>query len=187
MKPAGLFLFIPAGLVAVLAAEEAPTGLASRETKAHIREGLPAWHPASSKADDTPGTDTTPTPGVFVLPKMTVKKLRLPPDADDYLMSKRDFKRKMENLYLDALDADGPLNVLLNNFTLPFISPSKAARGRAIYHGREMERLEHVVDVSKALDPAAEKKFKQDMDNTWTTRPAGELRGISELHGGSLP
>ena len=189
MKPAGFFLLIPAGLATVLAAEETPTGLASREIKAHIREGLPTYHPPATIAYVTPGTTGTDAPAadVLVLPKMTVKELRLPSDAADYLMSQRDFKRKMENLYLDELAKDGPLNVLLNNFTLPLISPSKAARGRMIYLAREMDRLQHVIDVSKALDPAVDKKFKRDMDNTNTTRPAGELHGISDLHGGSLP
>ena len=179
MKPAGLLLFIPAGLVAVLAAEETPSGLASRETKAHIREGLPAYHPSPPQADGAAGTENNAAPATdtLVLPKMTVKEKRLPGDADDQLMSKSDFKRKMENLYLDSLSADGPLNYLLNCFTIPILSPSKAARGHAIYRAREMERLQHVVDASKALDPEADKKFKQEMDNTWTTRPAGELHG----------
>jgi hypothetical protein len=81
----------------------------------------------------------------------------------------------MENIYLDEIAKDGPLNYVLNCFTIPLLSPSKAARGNAIYRAREAERLQHVVEVGKALDPAADKKFQQEMDNTWTTRPAGEL------------
>jgi hypothetical protein len=189
MKPAGLFLYLSAGLVAVLAAEDTSAGLASRETKARIREGLPSYQPPPPKADGTPGSeDTTPRdPDLLVLPKMRVVEKRLPPDAADHLMSKRDFKRKMENLYLDEIAKQGPLNYLLNSFTIPILSPSKADRGRALYVRREMERLERVVEVSKALDPAGEKKFKEERDNTWTTRPAGELHGKSDLHGGSLP
>ncbi len=179
MKPTGFFLLIPAGLVAVLAAEETSSGLASRETKNHIRESLPTYHPPAPKADGTPGTEATDKPAAdtLVLPKMTVKEKRLPKDADDQLMSKRDFNRKMENLYLDTIAAVGPLNYLLNCFTIPILSPSKAARGRAIYRAKEMDRLQHIIDVSKAIDPEADKKFKQDVDNTWTTRPAGELHG----------
>jgi len=182
MKPAGLLLFIPAGFAAALAAEDAPsTGLISRELKAHIREGLPAYHPPSPRTEGTPGTDTAdnPDPDTLVLPKMLVKEKRLPPDAADYLMSRSDYKRKMENIYLDEIAKDGPLNYLLNCFTIPILSPSKAARGNAIYRAREMDRLQHVVEVGKDLDPAALKKYQQEMDNTWTTRPAGELHGRS--------
>ncbi len=179
MKPAGLLLFIPAGFVAVVAAEESPTGLASREIKNHIRESLPTYHPPPPTAAGTPGIDATDKPAAdtLILPKMTVKEKRLPSDADDQLMSKRDFNRKMENLYLDTIAADGPLNYLLNCFTIPILSPSKAARGRTIYRAKEMDRLQRIIDVSKAIDPEADKTFKLEMDNTHTTRPAGELHG----------
>ncbi len=173
MKPAGLLILIPAGLVAVVAAGENTSGLITRETKARLREGLPAYQPPPPKTDGAPGPEPTPAtdPDVLVLPKMTVKERRLPSDAADHLMSKRDFNTKMDNLYLDTLAEDGPLNVLLNSFTIPILSPSRVERGRAIYRAKEIQRLEHVADVSKALDPAAGKKAKQEMDNTHTTRP----------------
>jgi hypothetical protein len=88
-------------------------------------------------------------------------------------MSKRDFNRRMENLYLDSLAEQGPLAVLLGSFTIPILSPSKAERGRAIYRAKELERLEHIADASKTLDPEAVKKFQQELDNSWTTRPPG--------------
>ncbi len=180
MKPAGFLLFIPAGLAAIAAAEEVSTGLVSRESKAKIRDGLPAYQAPAPKASGETTDNTQPSvPDVLVLPKMTVKEKRLPRDADDHLMSPRDFNRKMENIYLDTLAEAGPLNYFLNLLTIPLLSPSKAERGRAIYRAREMERLEHVIDVSRALDPEAVKKFKQELDNTWTTRPAGELHGRS--------
>lgn len=176
MKPAGLLLLIPAGLVAI-AASEIDSGLVTRKTKTLIREGLPAYQPPAPKADGETTDSTVPTtdPDVLVLPKMTVNELRLPRDAADRLMSKRDFNRKMENLYLDTIAEDGPLNVLLNSLTIPFLSPSKAARGRAIYRAKEMDRLRHVIEVSKALDPDADKKFEREIDNSHTTRPAGGL------------
>lgn len=174
MKPAGLLPLFSAGLVAIAAAEETASGLVSREIKAHIRAGLPTYQPTPPIADDHSADSTAVTaPDVLVLPKMIVREVRLPQDADDHLMSKRDFKRKMENLYLDTLAEAGPLNVILNSFTIPFLSPSKAARGRAIYRARELERLDHVIGVSQALDPATASKYPQEMDNTHTTRPAG--------------
>jgi len=174
MKPAGLLLLIPAGLVALLAAEETPTGLVTRETKNRIKEGLPTYQPPPPKADgETSEPAPATAPDVLVLPKMTVKEKRLPSDAADHLMSKDDLNRKMENIYLDALAEDGPLNLFLNRFTIPILSPSKADRGRAIYRAKEAERLGHVNGASKAINPEAAKKFKQETDNTHTTRPAG--------------
>ncbi len=170
-------MLIPAGLfaVALASADETVTGLATRETKARIREGLPAYQPPPPQTDGIRSTEATdaPSAGVFVLPTMTVNEKRLPRDAADHLMSKRDFNRKMANLYDDTVAEGGPLIVILNYFTIPLLSPSKAQRGRAIYRAKEIERLEHIVDVSKALDPEAVKKFQQEMDNSWTTRPPG--------------
>jgi hypothetical protein len=102
-----------------------------------------------------------------------VREKRLPRDATDYLMSRRDFKRKMENLYLDSLAEDGPLNVLLNNFTIPLFSPSKAARGRALYQRQEIDRLRRINALSRTVAPEAANRFERELDNTNTTRPAG--------------
>jgi hypothetical protein len=176
MKPAGLFLFLPAGLMVITLSAEDSTGLVSREIKARIREGLPAYQPPPPKTgtdDETAEFVQTTDPNVLILPKFTIKESRLPRDAADHLMSRRDFKRKMENIYLDDLADDGPLNVLLNNFTIPLISPSKAARGRAVYVKRELDRLNHVNETSKSIDPDAARKYRQELDNTHTTRPAG--------------
>jgi len=175
MKPAGLLPLLSAGLVTLAAADETASGLVSREIKAHIRESLPTYQPPPPKAggETTEATEHSPAPDVLVLPKMIVREVRLPKDAADHLMSKRDFNRKMENLYLDTIAEDGPLNVILNSFTIPFLFPSKAARGRAIYRAKEMERLVHVIDVSKAISPATASKYIQEMDNSHTTRPAG--------------
>jgi hypothetical protein len=83
----------------------------------------------------------------------------------------------MENIYLDKLAEDGPLNVLLNSFTIPILSPSKAARGRALYVGQELDRLNHVNETSKSIDLEAARKYRQELDNFHTTRPAGiEIR-----------
>lgn len=180
MKPAGLLLLLPAGLLAITLSADDSTGLVSRETKARIREGLPAYQSPSAKPGaENENTDTTQTsdPNVLILPKFMVKEKRFPRGAEDQLMSRRDFKRKMENLYADKIAEDGPLNVILNSFTIPFLSPSKAARGRAIYQQMELDRLERVNETSKSVDPEAARKYRQEMDNTHTTRPAGiEIR-----------
>jgi hypothetical protein len=191
MKPAGFLLFIPAGFVAAAAASESGSGLVSRETKAHIREGLATFQPSPPAKEGeavapTPSTD----PDVLVLPKMIVKELRLPPDAADHLMSRKDFNRKMDNLYLDTIAEDGLLNVVLNSIAIPILNPVSIAlpprkpkdarsvyrsveieRGRAIYRAREIDRLRHVTNVGKNADPSADKKFKEEIDNTHTTRP----------------
>jgi hypothetical protein len=177
MKPAGTLLLLSIGWVTTAPAAESSTGIISREISAKIREGLPAYTPPASQpgreATDPPPQTTDPN--VLILPKLTVTEKRLPSDAADHLMSKRDFKRKMENLYLDTLAEDGPLNVLLNRFTIPILSPSKAERGRAIYTRKELDRLGHINRASQTITPDAAKKFKDELDNTHTTRPAGGL------------
>lgn len=180
MKPAGLLLPV-IGLATVLSAAEttsAPSQV-SREISAKIREGLPTYQPAATSTDgsapDTEGPQTN-DPNVLILPKLTVKEKRLPPDAADQLMSRDEFKRKMENLYLDEVAKLGPLHYLLNKFTIPILSPSKEERGRAIYQRRELDRLRHVSDAARSLDPNAAKTFDRELDNSHTTRPAGGLQ-----------
>jgi hypothetical protein len=176
MKPAGLLLLFPAGTVVVALANQPASGIVSAEIKARIREGLPAYQPPASKPESEPASPEvaqTNDPNVLILPKLTVKERRLPRDAAEHLMSKRDLKRKMENIYLDTLAEDGPLNVLLNSFTIPILSPSKAQRGRVIHVQRELDRLNHVNEISKSIDPEAARKYRRELDNTHTTRPAG--------------
>jgi hypothetical protein len=177
MKPAG-FLLPVVGLASALTAAEPSSATISREISAKIREGLPAYRPPAPKPDGEAADNAPQTtdPNVLILPKLTVEEKRLPPDAADHLMSRADFKRKMENLYLDTLAEDGPLNVLLNNFTIPLFSPSKAARGRAIYQQRELDRLRHVTGSRRTLEPDASKKLERELDNSHTTRPAGGLQ-----------
>ncbi|RXK52789.1 hypothetical protein ESB00_13795 [Oleiharenicola lentus] len=166
------------GLAAALSAAEPEPARISRDISAKIREGLPTYQPPAAPAEGgSAGTEGSQTsdPNVLILPKLTVKEKRLPPDAADQLMSRDDFKRKMENLYLDEIAKDGPLNYLLNKFTIPILSPSKAERGKAIYQRRELDRLRHVSDAARSLDPNATKKLERDLDNSHTTRPAGGL------------
>jgi len=143
MKPAGFLFLVPAGFVCAAQADEVTTGLVSRETKAHIRAGLPAYESsaaadAATEPDRTSfATDST----LLVLPTLTVKERRLPPDAAKHLMKPKDFNRKMTNLYLDEVDRLGPLNSFLNRFTIPLLSPSRAARGKALQTSRELDRL----------------------------------------------
>ncbi len=177
MKPAGLLLPVIGLATALSAAEPASApSIISREISAKIREGLPTYQPPANQS--TGGTEgpQTDDPYVLVLPKVTVEEKRLPRDAADQLMNRDAFKRKMENLYLDEIAKDGPLNYLLNNFTIPILSPSKAERGKAIYRQRELDRLRHVTDAARSLDPNATKTMERELDNTHTTRPAGGLR-----------
>ena len=152
MRPAGLLFLVPAGFACLAAADEPVTGLLSKEAKAHIRTGLPAFQPK-------PVTDITAEPdssqpvtetNVLILPKLTVKERRLPPDAADHLMSPAAFRRKMSNLYLDELDRIGPLHSFLNRFTIPLLSPSRAERGKAIQLNRELDRLSGLMSPLEA-------------------------------------
>lgn len=175
MKPAGLLLPV-IGLATALSAAEPASARISREISTKIREGLPTYQPPANKSDGGTEGPQTDDPNVLILPKVTVEEKRLPRDAADQLMNRDAFKRKMENLYLDEIAKDGPLNYLLNRFTIPILSPSKADRGRAIYQQRELDRLRHVSDAARSLDPNATKTLERELDNSHTTRPAGGLR-----------
>lgn len=177
MKPAGLLLPV-FGLATIFSAAETASApsLVSREISAKIREGLPSYQPSAPPSEGGTEGPQTNDPNVLVLPKLTVKEKRLPPDAADQLMSRDEFKRKMENLYLDEVAKFGPLHYLLNKFTIPILSPSKEERGRAIYQRRELDRLRHVSDAARSLDPNAAKTFDRELDNSHTTRPAGGLQ-----------
>lgn len=179
MKPAGSLLLLSAGLAASAWADEASTSLVSRDLAAKIREGLPKYQPPPPKpAEGTTAGELPQTtdPNVLVLPKMIVKESRLPADAADHLMRPKDFKRKMENLYLDKVAADGELNYFLNSFTIPILSPSKEERGRALYQRQEIDRLSRVTNAAKTINPDNAKKLPQELDNRRTTDPAGGLR-----------
>jgi hypothetical protein len=178
MKPAGLLLPV-IGLATALSAAEPEPARISRDISAKIREGLPAYQPpAGTSEGGSAGTEVPQTndPNLLVLPKLTVEEKRLPRDAADQLMSRDDFKRKMENLYLDEVAKFGPLHYLLNKFTIPILSPSKEERGKAIYQRRELDRLRHVTDSALSLDPKATRTLDRELDNSHTTRPAGGLQ-----------
>jgi len=152
MKPAGYLLLVPAGFACLAMADETPAGLVSVTTKNHIREGLPVFQPkppdGDAEAREPDATAADPT--LLVLPKLTVKEKRLPADAARHLGNPRDFDRKMENLYLDEVAAVGRLNYFLNCFTIPILSPSKAARGKAIQTSRELDRLSALMSLDEA-------------------------------------
>lgn len=177
MNPAGPILVLAFGAGLTVSGAEAGTAIISRDISAKIREGLPAYQPPPAQANgDNPKAEPAPEPGVLVLPKMTVKESRLPPDAADHLMNRDDFERKMANLYLDEIAKVGPLNYFLNQFTIPILSPSKAERGRAIYRQRELDRLRHVSEAARTLAPDAAGALARELDNSHTTRPAGGLQ-----------
>ncbi len=138
-------------------ADEAAAGLVSKETKAHILAGLPAFQPKpvpDDTAETTPANSDSPPPSsdpnLLVLPTLTVKEKRLPPDAADHLMSRKDYNRRMTNLYLDDLERSGPLDRFLNGFTIPLLSPSRVARGRALALSQELERLSSLMSPAEA-------------------------------------
>lgn len=152
MRPAGFLLLIPAGFVCLATAEEAAPGLISKNAKAHIRAGLPGFQskPTPDAFTDTDTSPSAPASNMLILPTLTVKERRLPPDAVDHLMAPAAFRRKMTNLYLDELDRIGPLHSLLNRYTIPLLSPSRVERGKAIHRNREFNRLSGLMSPLEA-------------------------------------
>jgi len=152
MKAAGLLFLVPAGLASIAGADDAPPSAVSRETKAHISEGIPTFQP-KPVADPNVPDESVPTAfesNMLVLPKLTVKERRLPVDAAIHMGNPDDYNRKMANLYLDELERLGPLNSILNRFTIPLLSPSRAERGKAIERNRELDRLSSLLAPTEA-------------------------------------
>ena len=151
MKSAALLLLLPTGFVAVAWAGETSPGLITSETKSRIREGLPTYQASASKSDGKIA-DSAPaaTSDVLALPKLTITEKRLPREADDYLMSRKDFNRKMQDVDQDNLARDGALEALLNGFAIPLFSPSRVERGKALYLGKELDRLADLLTPDEA-------------------------------------
>jgi len=174
MKLAGFLLLVPAGFTCVGWAEEVVPSFVSQAMKAHIREGLPVFETKSPDAEGSSSethtgpviTDST----LLVLPKLTVKEKRLPSDATRHLGKPRDFKRQMENLYLDEVAAVGRLNSFLNSVTIPLLSPSKAERGKAIMINRELDRL------TELMSPIEAKSLNYFYDELAATTGSGASR-----------
>ena len=134
---------------------------------AHLTEALlatlPAFNPTAAQQTESPAANPL-ADDVVVLPKYTVRDRRLPrAEADDWL-SQQALAQKIKRDYLNSLN---PLDRLLNGFSIPFLTPSVAARAAAQHDDdkrrREQADLDHLLDVVGAADPDAAAALRSEL------------------------
>jgi hypothetical protein len=137
----------------------APERKISSRLSQEVRARLPKYDP--SLARRMPATGSEPTPAdVILMPKMEVREGRLPSnDPDDYL-NKRERRKKQVDLYMDSMSG---LDRVLNGFSVPFLTPSVAGRAKGAAEAREIENLQSIIDVSRAIDPAGAAKLTREL------------------------
>ena len=160
MKFIGFSLFCAISTLHCLAEEpsepKTPPKLSSRLVS-EIRSFLPKYEspPAIAPSQQPQGSLDA---DVLVLPKVVVRESAPPRiDSNDLLTSKaldkklaREFKNSLEGL-------DG----VLNGFSIPLISPSMAARGRAAYKARQRQGLNDFIESTKAADSKSSAEMKK--------------------------
>lgn len=183
MKPAGLILLVPAGFALISFAAETEAKPAattpptlSQRLKQEIAAKLPAFVPPPAN----PVVSRTPPPAdadadVLVLPKVTVQERRQPRIDPNDMLTTQALDEKLAKEFLDSLKG---LDAILNGFSIPLLSPSLAARGRALHKARKLEDLNHTIEAIKQVDPktsAELQKAVNDMQRAedWQDRVTG--------------
>ncbi len=133
-----------ASLALLLAASALAAGAGER-TREALRAVLPPFDPAAT-ADAKPVAPPPAAEGeVVVLPEFrVVEKKVAAPEPDEWLSGAEVTRREMRRAEADM----NALDVALNRWHLPFLSPSFAQRARAAYEqrrrGEELRRLERL-------------------------------------------
>lgn len=93
---------------------------------------------------------------VIEMPKFFVEDSKLARIDADKLLSKPALAAKMRRAYRNSLN---DLEWALNSFSIPFLTPSVAARARAKYENdqrlAEQTRLTGLIEVTSQIDPQA--------------------------------
>lgn len=159
-----LVLVIVLGATGVLRADSAPTPTTSVRTNEALLSRLPKFNPAKSdaakkaaaeeaarKAQAATGgnTETKEKDGIVYLPDYGVVEKKVEqPRADEWLSG-----QELNRVAVRRLEAKmNTLEMILNRWSIPFLTPSFKARARADYeaerNAEENARLQHVIDVS---------------------------------------
>ncbi len=163
MKSAGLHLlfFVVAGTLAAQSTEPAPPAKTSPRLTQAIRSALPKFVPRPP-TDAKPGTteSTPPDPNLLVLPTVTVQENRQPRIESDDFLTPQGLNKKFARDYKNSLEG---LDAALNGFSIPFVSPSLAARGRTAYKARKLGELNHAIETVKQADLKASIELKKEV------------------------
>jgi hypothetical protein len=135
----------PSALLALILAATAGTAGAGERTREALRAVLPPFD-AVAAAPRAPAAPLPAAEGeVVVLPEFrVVEKKVAAPEPDAWLSAEAVTRREMRRAEADM----NALDLALNRWHLPFLSPSFAQRARAAYEqrrrGEEMGRLERL-------------------------------------------
>lgn len=147
-----------------LHADETPTPTTSVRTNEALLSRLPKFNPAKSDAAKkaaaeeaarkaaaaaSGNTETKEKDGIVYLPDYGVVEKKVEqPRADEWLS-----KQELDRVAVRRMEAKmNTLDMILNRWSIPFLTPSFKARARADYeaerNAEENARLQHVIDVS---------------------------------------
>lgn len=135
-----------------------------------LRARLPQYEPAAATPAVTP--EEPVDPDVILLPEMRVREKRLSPTHPDDWLQPKALRQKMKSDYLASMDG---LTGLLNSWSIPFLTPSVAARAgaryRALRQKSEVERLVNLAAGVDQIDPKAARELRDEITNMVTGRP----------------
>lgn len=177
-----LCLFVLAAVGATAQAQNTPPR-SSERTQQALRERLPAYNPAASEAarkaaeeraqqraaaaaNTESRVETTPDgEEIVILPEVEVRERKLTqPHPDDWLTS-GEVTQKAMRLHAAGMNS---LELALNRWHIPLLTPSFASRARASYETEkfraEVTRFHELARTLDRVDPKAAKKIRDSLD-----------------------
>jgi hypothetical protein len=170
MKAAGSILLFFAAAGSLPAEEAVVASGTSARLSAEIRASLPAYTPPPTEPKNAPAAATTSDPDVLELPKLTVREKAQQRITPNDLMTPKALNKKFAADYKRSLKG---LDEVLNSFSIPLISPSLAARGRAQYRAQQYRDMFNTIDAIGTIDPGQAAELRREMVNALSGRPPG--------------
>ena len=163
MRPAGPLLLLLTASPACLTAD-GPTEASPSQTSARlsqeIRATLPKFSPPPPQPPPVPASAPAAPrdPDVLELPTMTVRAKHAPRIDPLDLLTKPAREKQRAVDFKNSLKG---LDAILNGFSIPILSPSMAERGWRAEQARQLQDLNDIANLVRALDPAAAADLKQ--------------------------
>lgn len=140
----------------------------SPQTRAKINAAFPAYHPnppEPKKVETSPVGEPHDDSDVVKLPRFYVEDSRLGRADSDVLLTRKAREEKALSRYLAGMN---PLELLLNAWNIPFLTPSAKARASADADGEKMrakfESTYSSIEAISKIDPDYAKKVQPYMD-----------------------
>jgi len=178
MRFIGFSLFCVVEAVSLLA--DPPPGnaqtakLSSRLTE-EIRASLPKYTSSSATQPQKSEPTSRYSSDLLILPKVIVNERPPPRVEPNDLITTKALDKKLARDFKNSLTG---LDAFLNGFSIPLVSPSMTARGRAAYKARKRGELNNSIRSISAADATAGGKLKNaatEMDKAedWQNRVTG--------------